>query len=297
MPPRLSDYTSADWLRLRPVTHRLKTARYRRTDRWFRRQPARSGDVAALAEQIRDRRTLVTIAFNDRQTIVWQTALLRHYVGDVVHVVADNSPEDAVAATIAAAARVAGVAYVRLPCNPTAAPSRSHGLALNWVWHNVIKPGRPEVFGFLDDDIYPTAPDDPLSAQGFYGVVRPGIASAPGGPSRWFLWAGFCMFRTAALGTRDLDFSQDWFCGLDTGGGNWEVLYRHVARAQLREQDTRFVAFRDGLRWEDGPLQWCGPWLHAVGLMGKPDLMPAKAEAVARLLAPHLAAAGALSGG
>jgi hypothetical protein len=258
-------------------------------DRRFRGRPPRSGDLAALVRQIRGRRVLTTIAFNDRQTIAWQSALVRRFVEDVVYVVVDNSTDDRVAAEIAELARAREIPYVRLPINPSGAPSRSHGLALNWVWENVIKPGEPRVFGYLDDDIYPTAPHDPfaaLSGQGFYGVVRPSVSPLE---PRWFLWAGFCMFRYSDVRSLDLDFSQDWFCGLDTGGANWDPLYRHVDRFSVLEQPTEFVAFRDGLKMEDGPLQWCGPWLHAVGLMGRPEFASEKAAVIAKILETRLA--------
>jgi hypothetical protein len=293
MPPRLADYGPFDWIRLRPFIHRLKTAKYKRMDRRFRQLPPGSGDLAALVRQIRGRRVLATISFNDERTIAWQSALVRRFVKEAVYFIADNSTDDLVAAEIAKLALARGIPYVRLPRNPSGVPSRSHGLALNWVWENIIKPGAPQVFGFLDDDIYPTAPDDPfaaLSEQRFYGVVRPSISSHE---PRWFLWAGFCMFRYQDVKSLDLDFSQDWFCGLDTGGANWDRLYRHVERFSVREQPTEFVAFREGIRMEDGPLQWCGPWLHAVGLMGKPELMPEKAAAIAKILEVHLADAAA----
>jgi len=293
MPPRLADYRVTDWLRLRPVTQGLKMVRYRMTDRRHRQQPARDGDLPHIISAIQSRRVLVTIAFNDPQTIRWQAALIRHYVPHALYVVADNTADDGIAAEIAKSARDAGVFYVRLPANPSRSPSRSHGLALNWVWERIIKPGKPDVFGFLDDDIYPTAPDDPfvaLSKQAFYGVVRPGLPMA--GPERWFLWAGFSMFRYSAVQDIDLDFSQDWFIGLDTGGGNWEKLYRHVERSSLSEQPTVFVGFRDGVSVSDAPIQWCGPWLNAVGLMGKSEWSADKYAAIEKILEPGLRDAG-----
>ena len=54
---------------------------------------------------------------------------------------------------------------------------------------------------------------------------------------RWFLWAGFCLFHYAAVADRMLDFRQDWFIGLDTGGANWELLYRHADITRLRRAD------------------------------------------------------------
>ena len=86
-----------------------------------------------------------------------------------------------------------------------------------------------------------------------------------------------------------MDFGQDWFNGLDTGGGNWRTLYRFVKRSSLREAATEFVPFKPGIAVADGPFQWCGSWLHEVGLMGREDLAREKRQAVAALLAKHLA--------
>jgi len=283
----LSEYSLADWRRLRPLTHGIKTLRYRAVDHLYRRRPARAGDPAALARAIGGRQVLTTIAFADPEAIDWQARLLGHYLPRPLHLIADNSPEDASAAAIAAVAHDRGLPYVRLPRNPWRDASRSHGIALNWVWHNIIRPGRPEAFGFLDDDLFPTAADDPfepLAFQDFYGVVR------EWGP-RWFLWAGYCSFRFDRVADKALDFGQDWFKGLDTGGGNWRVLYRHVDRSRIREAGSRYVPFKDGVAMRDGPLQWCGSWLHEIGAMGRSELQAEKRRVVAALLAPHLAAA------
>jgi len=297
MPKSLREFTTADWRHLRPLTQTVKSWRYRRVDSIYRRRGARAGDSEAVAASIRSRKVLVTVAFSDPQLLSWQTRLVRRYVPDTVHAIVDNSPADEVAAVNARIAGDAGVAYVRAPPNPWSgqraregasdqarAASRSHGIVLNWTWHNIIRPGAPEAFGFIDHDMFPTAADDPfapLAGQDVYGVVR------TAGP-RWFLWAGFCMFRFAAVKDKPLDFAQDWFIGLDTGGGNWNALYRGIDRNLLREPPTTFVPFRAGIEVAEGPLQWCGIWLHEIGLMGDPGLMGEKRAAVARLLAPYL---------
>jgi hypothetical protein len=234
---------------------------------------------------------LVSIAFGDPQLVDWQVRLLRHYVPNAFHLIVDNSVADESAREIGRAAGHAGAAYLRTPPNPWSgdAESRSHGIALNWTWHNVIRPGQPEAFGFIDHDIFPTATVDPfapLAAQDFYGVVREAGA-------RWFLWAGFCMFRFAAVKDKALDFGQDWFIGLDTGGGNWRPLYSLVDRRSLREHPTDLVPFKPGIAIADGPLQWCGTWLHEVGLMGDRGLVAEKRATLNAMLAPHLEAAGA----
>lgn len=228
----------------------------------------------------------MTIAFSDPQLIEWQAQLIRTYVPQSVYLIADNSPDDASAAEIAMIAQRQGVAYIRLPVNPWGYGSRSHGISMNWLWRNIILPGKPEAFGFLDHDLFPTAPDDPFSAlstQDFYGFVR------SFGP-RWYLWAGFCVFKFDNVRHKPLDFGPDWFVELDTGGGNWEVLYRHVDRAMLREPRSWAAPFRPGLDIKDGPMQWFGAWVHELQHAGRPELAAEKREALGLLLAPHLAA-------
>jgi hypothetical protein len=294
MPKSWNEFSAADWRRLRPLTQAVKTLRYRRIDRAYCRRPAARGDAAAVARSIRGGKALVTVAFRDPELVSWQTRLLRHYVPDAHHVVVDNSGTDAATHEICRLADDAGAAYLRAPPNPWSgdAASRSHGIVLNWVWQNVIRPGEPQAFGFIDHDIFPTAADDPfapLATQDVYGVVR------SAGP-RWFLWAGFCMFRFAAVKDKALDFGQDWFVGLDTGGGNWHTLYSRIDRSNLLEPPTHFVPFEPGIEVADAPLQWCGAWLHEVGLMGDPRRFADKRAAVAAILAPHLQAAGGTAG-
>jgi hypothetical protein len=289
-----SDYTWADWKRLRPITHRLKTARYGLVDRRYRSKPAAVGDAAAVAKAIAGRRALFTVGFEDAEAIAWQTLLVRHFVPGAVHVVVDNSPGDADAKAIERAAAEHGVPYLRAPDNPWQGASRSHGIVLNWIWHNIVRLGGPEAFGLLDDDLFPTAPDDPfapLARQDIYGYVR--FAEPPYPRERWFLWAGFTMMRFSAVRDLPLDFGQDWFIGLDTGGGNWRPLYSRLDLRTLEHAPSRFVPYREGLEWKEAPLQWCGTWLHEVGQMGQPELMADKRRVVAGILAPHLAAARA----
>jgi hypothetical protein len=281
----LSDYSFADWCRLRPLSHGLKTAKYRLVTTRYVHRAAAGGDLPALVQNMAGKRVLVTIAFGDAEVVDWQVRLVRHNVPSAMHVIADNSRDDGAAAQIAAICTEFDAPYFRLPANPWHQPSRSHGIALNWVWHNLIRSGEPEAFGFLDHDLFPTVRDDPfeaLSAQDCFGLVR-----AVG--TRWFLWAGYCMFLFNRVRNKPLDFGQDWFHGLDTGGGNWRALYRHLARAGLKEAHSTFQPYKPGIRPADGALQWVGPWLHEVGQMVRPELWAERRQVVRNILAPHLA--------
>jgi hypothetical protein len=100
----LGDYDAFDWLRLRPVTHRWKSLRYDWINERHMLRPPRRGDLAALRERIGGRNLLVTIAFGDVEAIRWQTDLIAANVSGAVHLIADNTVEDGVAACIEAEA-------------------------------------------------------------------------------------------------------------------------------------------------------------------------------------------------
>ena len=283
MPRQMADYGLRDWLRLRPVTQTYKTLRYDAVNALHMRKPARRGDVTAIAGMLAGRRVLITVAFEDAQAIDWQIRLVRRYVACDLHLIADNTPDDTLAAAVQQAAEGAGALYLRLPSSRARA-SRSHGLALNWLWRNLVRPGAPEAFGFLDDDLFPTIPDDPfapLATQDFFGVVR------WAGP-RWFLWAGYCTFRFAAVKDRPLDFRQDWFIGLDTGGGNWAPLYRHFDIDRLRQAPIASAPYRADVPASEGQFHWTRGWLHEVGSSDRPGLEADKRRVVAELLRAHL---------
>ena len=282
----VAEYTIADWRRLRPIIHFIKSRRYQWIDAVYSRRGARQGNAAELAGMMRGKRALIPIAYNDPQAIEWQSRLLRAFVPDALYLIADNSTDDSAAAHIASLARQQGIPYVRLPAITwtRAYASRSHGLALNWVWRNIVRPGKPEAFGFLDQDLFPTAPDDPfaeLAQQDFYGFVRRA-------GDRWFLWAGFCLFRFEAIKDRPLDFGQDWFKGLDTGGRNWDVLYRAVDLGKLRSPPAEAFPFEPGSVVPEAQFQRFGAWLHEVGVRGNEKLRTEKRRALERMLRPLL---------
>jgi len=287
MPRSISEYTLADWKRLRPVIHTLKNSRYRWIDHRYMRRPAQAGDPAAVTRAICGHNVLVTVGFNDPEVIDWQALLLRYYVPRAFHIIVDNSSDKTAAEEIANISSRYEIPYLKLPENPWHSSSRSHGIALNWTWRNILQPGNPRTFGYIDDDLFPTAPDNPfapLDTQDFFGFVR------EAGP-RWFLWAGYCTFRFDAVKNKPLDFGQDWFIGLDTGGCNWDVLYRHVKRDALQGPSVIEMAYKPGIDVHLSPLQWYGTWLHEGGTNGNAALAPDKRRVVANILTPHLKAA------
>lgn len=280
-------YSLYDCLRARPLVHRLKRLRYRVTDRVFlsATAPNRS-QLIRLRERLAGRNVLVTIAFEDEQATAWQVALVRRFLPDAVHVVCDNSRDPSSAASIREVAERFGVPCVSVPRNPWTGrnASRSHGFAMNWVWQHVLRVAQPSAFGFLDQDLFPTAPDNPFAELD----GSPCAGDKRWCDDRWFLWAGYCFFSFSAVRSLSLDFSPDWFSGLDTGGSNRRVFYRDIDPESIRQRPLREVPAIPGVSLRDAYYETRGTWIHEAGQTGRPELRAKKRDAIRRLLSPLL---------
>ncbi|MER9102550.1 hypothetical protein NKH95_01225 [Mesorhizobium sp. M0848] len=181
-----------------------------------------------FADEVRrtgDRRFCFVIAFNTPWVIDAMARSWELYSSGMTLVVVDNSPKQSARTRIEEICRARGVAYFSLPRNWERHPNRSHGTSMNWIFHNIIRPMQPELFGFLDHDCFPIIPVDiPATMEGkaVYGSKRWSTSDH----QAWFLWAGFCFFRFSAMENVDMDFNPRFIHGMDTGGGNWAGLYR-----------------------------------------------------------------------
>ena len=262
---RLRDYSWADWRRLRPLGHAYKTAIYRTFTAWHVRR--RSPGIASIVNEVRTRNqtTLaVTIAFEAPWAIRHQVAAARRQFKDAMLVVCDNSRNEDAAHEIEAICREAGVAYLRLPVDPSKKGSRSHAMAINWVYRNLVCAVTPSCFAFLDHDLFPTKPvffAALIEHQPIYGLMRTAA-------HRWYLWAGFCVFDGRYAAAPVLDFSQDWFNGLDTGGGNYHLLYNSLDRAAMVFATLRTDERHDPITGVRMAVDFVDDWLHVKNVSG-----------------------------
>jgi hypothetical protein len=281
MPRPWSDYSLREWLRIKPFEQRYNYARYQAVARWVARRPAVRGDVGALRLAVWGRRVLVTVAFNDAAFIDWQATLVRRNVKDCLHLVVDNSSDAAASGQIERICADHGVGYVKLAPSPWRRPidgGRAHGSAMNWAWRNVLRPGRPSVFGFIDHDLFPLKPTDPFAPLARHQVA--GQVRNKSGKERWFLWAGFCFFRFSAVEQVALDFSLDWAAGLDTGGVNWFALYRQLGSDQVFDAGEVLESIGDDVPTDLARFEWVGDWLHYSNFSTPYDLPAAQREAL-----------------
>jgi hypothetical protein len=225
-----SEYGFADWAQAAPLIHGVKRARNVVADQAFRRLPARHYDrfMAELAGR-QPQALAIAIAYNTPWVVDLTTRITaRNLVGTLA--VCDNSSDGQARRAIERLCRDRGIPYLPLPLNLERHPCRSHGIALNWVYYNVIDRIRPRVFGFLDHDLFAIDRLDLatlVADQPVYGLINESVWG-------WNLWAGFCVFDRAAVAGFDPDFNNDNPRLLDTGGRNWLRIYRNLDRTHLR---------------------------------------------------------------
>jgi hypothetical protein len=232
----------------------------------------------------------VTIAFNEPEMVDWQIRLVRRFLPDCVHLVADNTGDAGQTEAIEAATHLHGTIYLRLAQLHWRGlqVGRNHGLAMDWVWRHVLHPAAPEAFSFIGHDIYPIRPTDPFAPLANYPVAGRIKKRQP----RWHLWAGFCFFRFDAVRDVGLDFSLDWPAGLDTGGGNWWRLYRRLDPDRIVEPAYQLDAIIPGVPAEDAGIERLCDWLHETHFRNRDwTLQGEKHRRVGELLAPLLAGA------
>ncbi|MGQ3671525.1 hypothetical protein ACT6QG_03900 [Xanthobacter sp. TB0136] len=264
---QLNHYAVSEWLTGVPLAHRLRRARNVVVDRIYRDRKAPGQEE--LVQRLRQHREglAFTVAFNMPEAISLLIAAMGRFTPDMPLVVCDNSsdPEARVrnAAICAAHQGPPFIAYCDLPPVPFKGGrngSRSHAVALNWIFHNLVRPVAPRVFALLDHDLVPLERVDLralVADRPCYGMVR-----SEG--DAWYLWPGYCVFNFEKVGHLPLDFGTDTPLGLDTGGQNWSVLYRHLDRAACSAL-IRPMRVPDPLHGLSDHYLMVDSWLHAGG--------------------------------
>lgn len=239
---------------------RVKNLRNWIVDQEFRSRKSKAGnEFAAELRRSGVRNVCFAISFNTPWVIDILTAAWLRYSPGTQLVVIDNSNKDAARTEIKAICAHRGIPYFRLPKNREWSTHRSHGIAMNWIFYNIIRKLRPSSFGFIDHDCFPTKPVD--FGSRLEGVLAWGLKMGPTKRKEpavqrennvvdpWFLWPGLCYFRYSAVEDIDLDFKHRFEWDLDTGGGNWPLLFKGMDQDQVHfAVEDSMPGVVDGLR-------------------------------------------------
>lgn len=185
--------------------------------------------IGSLKEKNNDN-LLITVAFNVPELIDWNIENNQALFKNAQMLVFDNSSDFYKRKLLEEVCKKHQTPYFSLPKNPIKHPSRSHGISLSWIYENVVKEINPNYFGFIDHDIFLTAPtsfEELLQNKAFYGVLKES-------PWAWNLWAGFSFFNFYKVKDYPLNFLNDRPNGLDTGGRNYLALYQYFNKNEVR---------------------------------------------------------------
>jgi hypothetical protein len=227
-----NQFTAGEWLRLHPLQQALKQVRNDALlARYLRARPKELAPFLAANSKLAGEPVALVIAFEQTWTLDWLLAAAARQMPGTTILVADNSREQPARDAVAAVCARHRTPYFPLPPYRTRHANRSHGMAMSWVFHHLVRNLRPSLFAFLDHDLIPIAPIDfvqRLGSQPVFGMPNEGRFGC------WSLWAGYCLYRFDKVRELPLNFLYDFSRGLDTGGRNWNPLYSRIDRDKLR---------------------------------------------------------------
>ncbi|SES92104.1 hypothetical protein [Thorsellia anophelis] len=166
---------------------------------------------------------VISITFQNPSVTKWQITQIQKHCQDIELLIFDNSKNEDQANEIKQHCITLGIFYYRLPRNKVKHPNRSHALAMNWIYAQFIQLKKPDYFGFIDHDLIPLADftiKPALQNKPFYGLLY------GGGRETWQTWAGYTFFDRRNMENKKIDFMYHFQIALDTGGYNYESLYR-----------------------------------------------------------------------
>ena len=141
------------------------------------------------------------------------------------------------------------VTYLKAPDNyyqneDTFDPTMKLGTTMNWIYTRCVRERKPKYFGILDHDCFLVRPFDIrpyLDQKGMYGRVEMSKKD-----QAWTLHVVVNFFRFDFVQPYLLDFRASYEHQLDTGGANWDILYKNYNAADyMIDQWTRRFADQD----------------------------------------------------
>ena len=260
---KFQDFSLKEWLVTDPFVYALKEKRNDiRCNHFCAARTPNQNDFIQQTKKLRGKSIALVVAFNQSWTIDWLFRMAKSHVPKTNWLVFDNSLDSRKRPEIKKLCNENNIHYLGLPPNPERHPCRSHGLAMTWIYHNIVRKIEPCHYAYIDHDLIPLTDVDfaeRLGKQKFFGRTN---------TSKWGynLWAGYCMFNYQAFASLPLNFNNDKTMGLDTGGRNWEFIYSKYDRATVRLVEHRKRDVVNPMTGETHNLEIVDDrWLHLCG--------------------------------
>ena len=260
----LSCFYASEWLRLVPFKYAFKMTR---NDAWlaiYKKLRPKSMDMFLReTKRLENRNVALVVAFEQPWALDWLLRMAKINLPDTTVLVFDNSRRDSAKLEIEGVCLNHGISCLALPANPTRHVNRSHGMAMTWIFHNIVRTIKPRMFAFIDHDLIPVRKmelSERLGDLPFFGRLKTS-------PWAWQLWAGYCLFDYSVVAGLPMNFLYDFSQKLDTGARNWNCLYRNYDRNRLRFASSRNVEVRDPVAGISRSMQIVDDrWLHMGGI-------------------------------
>ena len=215
-----------EWLQLIPLKMLWKQIR---NDLWLRvylkKNSRQEEKFKSRYAYLKGSPVLLIVAFEQPKVLSWALKACTKHLHGWQPLVFDNSRNTKLRGEIAQVCEDFDVPYLELPYNFSRHPNRSHGMAMTWIYHHIVRFLEPNYFGFLDHDMVLMQEIDlikKLNNQSCYGLKKGML------PPYWNLWAGYCFYDFKEVNSLPLNYLYDFSSGLDTGGRNWPHLYKNI---------------------------------------------------------------------
>lgn len=259
----LRDFSRREWFRWKPLDHFMIQICNDGLQYCFRScRPKALKRFLQEVGHLRDGNIGIVIAYEQPLALDWLLRMAARNLTQGDLLVFDNSRRAQARFDIKEVCRKHCVPYLALPPNPTWHANRSHGMAMTWVFYNVVRAIKPRTFSYMDHDLIPirrTSLGKNLDGQSFYGL--PNVSKWA-----WSIWAGYCSYEFREVQYLPLNFLNDFSIDLDTGGRNWRCLYKNFDRSQLRFAEYQDAEVIDPLYGAPNKISILdGDWLHLGG--------------------------------
>jgi hypothetical protein len=270
------EFTVTEWLTLQPLKQAFKQLRNDALLSFYKSaQPKELAGFIEKNKHLAGKNIAIVIAFEQPWALNWLLKMAKKNVSDVTVMVFDNSRKEGARADIERVCNEHGAPYLGLPVYKTKHVNRSHGMAMSWVFHNVVRAIKPNIFGYLDHDLIPVDKVDfaeRVDAQPIFGLINAGKYGT------WSTWAGYCMFKYDAIKDQTLNFLYDFSRDLDTGGRNWSAVYSKLKRDELRFASREHITVKVPAIEQARPVEFIDArWVH-IGGISYNDNLKAKFE-------------------
>lgn len=262
---KFTEFKISEWVKLTPVIHAFKEVRNNfLLSKFVKKTSTQVTSFLEANKNIEGKNVAAIIAFEQQWALNFLLEQAKINLINTHIIVFDNSKNIQKRKSIKDVCEKNGVHYISLPPNRTKHVNRSHGLAMSWAYHNVIKQLKPNIFTFLDHDLIPLNKvnlEEKVECQPIYGLLN------EGNNGYWSLWAGFCTFKYSYLKESNLNFLYDFSRGLDTGGRNWDRIYKNLSFAEISFANRVYQKLAAPLNSEYREVEILDQsWVHMSGI-------------------------------